>query len=74
MGLVPPPVPVVVVHGDRDDRVPVELARGYVAAARRAGASAHLVELPGVEHFGPIDPLSPAWPAVLAALTDLVPG
>lgn len=71
LGLVPPPVPVVVVHGDVDDRVPIELGRDYVAAALRAGASARLVELPGVEHFGLIDPLSPAWPAVLAALADL---
>jgi pimeloyl-ACP methyl ester carboxylesterase len=61
----------VVVHGDLDDRVPVELGRDYVTAALRAGASARLVELPGVEHFGLIDPLSPAWPAVLAALADL---
>ena len=69
--LVPPPVPVVVVHGDRDDRVPVALGRDYVAAARRVGAHARLVELPGVEHFGLIDPRSAAWPSVLAALADL---
>jgi hypothetical protein len=41
-----------------------------VAAARRAGGDARLVELPGVEHFALIDPLSPAWPAVLAALAE----
>jgi acetyl esterase/lipase len=69
--LLPPPVPVVVVHGDRDDRVPVEIGRDYVAAALRAGGDARLVELPGVEHFGLIDPLSTAWPSVLAALAEL---
>jgi acetyl esterase/lipase len=69
--LPPPPVPVVVVHGDRDDRVPVGIGRDYVAAARRAGGRVRLVELPGVEHFAVIDPLSAAWPAVLDALASL---
>jgi acetyl esterase/lipase len=69
--LLPPPVPVVVVHGDRDEQVPVGIGRDYVAAARRAGGDARLVELAGVEHFALIDPLSPAWPAVLAAFADL---
>jgi pimeloyl-ACP methyl ester carboxylesterase len=69
--LLPLPVPVVVVHGTLDDRVPVGIGRDYVAADRQAGGRARLVELPDVEHFGLIDPLSPAWPAVLAALDEL---
>jgi pimeloyl-ACP methyl ester carboxylesterase len=66
--LLPLPVPVVVVHGTLDLQVPVGIGRDYVAAARRAGTDARLVELAGVEHFGLIDPLSSAWPAVLAAV------
>jgi pimeloyl-ACP methyl ester carboxylesterase len=69
--LLPLPVPVVVVHGTLDDRVPVGIARDYVAATRAAGGRARLVELPAVEHFGVIDPRSPAWPAVLSALDEL---
>ena len=69
--LLPLPVPVVVVHGDLDRQVPVGIGRDYVAAARRAGTDARLVELAGAEHFGLIDPLSVAWPAVLAALDRL---
>jgi acetyl esterase/lipase len=61
--------PTVIVHGDHDDRVPIEVSRRY---ARTAGPACRLVELPGVEHFGVIDPLSPAWPAVLAALKALI--
>ncbi len=60
---LPLPVPAVLVHGTEDDRVPVEVSRRYATAA-----GVHLVELPGVEHFGVIDPLSRAWPAVLEAL------
>jgi acetyl esterase/lipase len=65
-----PAAPVVVVHGTLDDRVPVEVSRSYVAAMAAAGAGRRvtLVELPGVEHFGLIDPLSAAWPAVLGAV------
>lgn len=60
---VEPPVPTVLVHGDQDRQVPVELSRAYAARG-----DLRLVELPGVEHFGLIDPLASAWPAVLAAL------
>jgi acetyl esterase/lipase len=63
-------VPATIVHGDRDDRVPIEVSRAY---ADRTGGGVRLVELAGVEHFGVIDPLSSAWPAVLAALRDLAP-
>ena len=72
--LPPLPVPVVVVHGELDRQVPVGIGRDYVAGARRAGTGARLVELAGVEHFGLIDPLSSAWPAVLDALDSLAQG
>jgi acetyl esterase/lipase len=71
MQLPPPPVPVVLVHGLDDSVVPVDLSRRYASYARSAGADVRLVELPGVEHFGLIDPLSSAWPAVVAAAREL---
>lgn len=58
--LLPGTVPVTVVHGALDDRVPVDLSRTLPVD--------EYVELPDVEHFGLIDPLSTAWPAVLAAV------
>jgi acetyl esterase/lipase len=61
-----PDVPVVLVHGDDDDRVPVEMSRRYAAVT-----GARLVELPGADHFALIDPESAAWPAVLEALAGL---
>ncbi|MBX6722666.1 MAG: alpha/beta hydrolase, partial [Dactylosporangium sp.] len=61
-----PDAPTVLVHGTDDDRVPVDLSRGYAAQT-----GARLVELPGVEHFGVIDPESAAWPAVLGALSEI---
>lgn len=61
---------LVLVHGARDKIVPVEISRRF--AAREA--SSKLVELEGAGHFGLIDPLSSAWPHVLAALRSVAPG
>ncbi|MGC9667147.1 alpha/beta hydrolase family protein [Planosporangium sp. 12N6] len=71
MRLLPLTVPAVVVHGTADDRVPVEVGRSYVAAARAAGDDVTLVELPETEHFAVIDPRSAAWSSVLDALAAL---
>jgi acetyl esterase/lipase len=68
--LLPLGVPVTLVHGTEDDQVPIEMSRAYAARAARAGDSVTLAELPGVEHYGLIDPLSPAWPHVLTAITS----
>jgi acetyl esterase/lipase len=56
---------IVVLHGTDDDVVPVANSRGLHAAY----PFVRLQELDGVDHFGLIDPLSTAWPAVRAALT-----
>ena len=62
---LPPPEhtpPITILHGVEDDRVPVDLCRPLPGV--------RLVELPGVEHFGLIDPLSRAWPHVLHAIRE----
>jgi len=64
---LPLDVPAVLVHGSEDENVPVELSRAYVDAK----PNARLVELPGVDHFAVIDPLTRAWPFVLSALAEL---
>ncbi|MBM0257948.1 ABC transporter substrate-binding protein [Micromonospora sp. 4G55] len=70
-GLVPLRTRTVIVHGVQDQQVPVTISRGYLAAARAAGADVRLVELPKCEHFGLIDPESAAWPQVREALQSL---
>src|SRR5262245_45180159 len=64
-GLLPLGAPIALVHGDEDRQVPVAFSRDFAAAARAAGDQVSFGELPGVEHFGLIDPESTAWPAVL---------
>jgi acetyl esterase/lipase len=70
--LLPCGIPSVLVHGGDDPHVPIGLSRRYATEARAAGDRAKLVELPGTGHFEVIDPLSPAWPAVTAALATVL--
>jgi dipeptidyl aminopeptidase/acylaminoacyl peptidase len=59
---------VLLVHGDADDRVPVQLSRDYDAAATAAGDSCELLELAGADHFSIIDPRSTVWPRIASRL------
>ncbi len=59
--------PVTIVHGVVDDIVPLRQSQAYAAGHR----STTLVTLAGVGHFDLIDPLSSAWPEVLAAVDGL---
>jgi poly(3-hydroxybutyrate) depolymerase len=43
-------VPVMIVHGDADEAVPVDLARTWVATMKEIGMDHEYVELPGVTH------------------------
>jgi len=69
--LVPAGVPVRLVHGTGDDRVPWHMSLDYAVRARTSGATGVLaptcVLLPGTGHFELIDPLSAEWPQVVAA-------
>ncbi|HZN90533.1 MAG TPA: prolyl oligopeptidase family serine peptidase [Thermoleophilaceae bacterium] len=56
--------PHLLVHGDADDTVPVELGRRYAQRAADAGDDCELVVLPGCGHFEHLDPSTPAWAAV----------
>jgi acetyl esterase/lipase len=64
------PVPVVLIHGTKDEVVAVEMTRAYAA---RYGAE--LIELPDDGHMELIDFTSSAWPVVLDALArSVTPG
>ncbi|MFI1970096.1 hypothetical protein BLA24_18740 [Streptomyces cinnamoneus] len=69
MRLPPPRVPVTLVHGTRDEDVPVDLSRAYARAARAAGAAVELTVLEGAGHYEPITPGTPGCAAWAASLT-----
>ncbi|MDF1594608.1 MAG: type II 3-dehydroquinate dehydratase [Acidimicrobiia bacterium] len=63
--------PHLIVHGTKDDRVPISFAHSYVEAARRPGTKVELIEINGADHFDPIAPTGPAWAAVVERLATL---
>ncbi len=62
-------VPQLLVHGTRDDVVPLAQSRAYASAA---GAEVELVEVDGADHFDVIDPAHAAWLTVLERLPALL--
>jgi acetyl esterase/lipase len=66
--LLPVGVPLLLVHGDADQRVPVEMARRYAEAARAADDEVDLVIRPGDDHFVHLDVSSGAWADVVGWL------
>jgi acetyl esterase/lipase len=62
-----PDGPVAIVHGDRDDRVPLEISESYV----RARPGPRLVTVRGADHFALIDPLSQAWAVVVDEIRSI---
>ncbi len=71
MALLPADAEVLLVHGDADDRVPVQQSRDYLRAAAAAGGRCELLELAEVGHFALIDPRTEAWATVARRLDRL---
>lgn len=65
-------LPTVLIHGDADDKVPVELSRAYYQKAKNLGAVVDLVELPNVGHFELIDANNAAWQVVKDTVVQLL--
>jgi acetyl esterase/lipase len=73
MTTMPPTVPVRLLWGDQDDVVPAAVGDGYLSRARAAGADVTSEVIAGADHFALIDPTSPAFRTVLAAVHFLTP-
>ena len=70
--MVPLGVKQRVIHGDRDEEVPLSISREYVAAARKSGDDATLTEPAGAGHFELIDPRTAAWGVVRDTIEKLL--
>jgi acetyl esterase/lipase len=70
MRLLPPGMPVLLVHGSADRTVSIEFSRRYERAARASGAEVELVEIAGEDgaHRAHIDPRGVAWAAIASRL------
>ena len=70
--MLPLGVQQILIWGERDNFVPLALARRHVDAATRAGDRARLIVIPAIGHFESASPQSSAWPAVLGAIRSLL--
>jgi acetyl esterase/lipase len=70
--LLPLGVPQVLIHGTKDDNVPIEVSQAYVNAARAVNDQITYIELNGVDHFDVINPNSEAWAITTKELQQLV--
>jgi len=62
---LPVGVPLLLVHGERDDDVPVAISREFAAAAREAGDDCELVVIDDESHYEHLEPGSRCWDAVI---------
>jgi acetyl esterase/lipase len=67
---LPAGVPVRLIHGEKDDIVPIEIAERYEKAAKAAGDDARLARL-NSDHFDVVDPRSAIWPSVEQSVLEL---
>jgi len=70
--LLPLGVRQVLLSGALDEIVPAAYVSAYAEAARRAGDEVHLKLLADCGHYELVTPGSSAWPAVLAAVKELL--
>jgi len=72
--LLPLGIPQVLIHGSRDDLVPLSVSQEYTQKATLAGDRVTLIVLPEADHFALIDPTSAAWRITIAEIHKLQNG
>ena len=70
--LLPLETPMLLVHGDEDDRVPIRQSRDFAEAAREAGDEVEVAEFVGMGHFEVLDPKHESWTRTVAFLERML--
>jgi pimeloyl-ACP methyl ester carboxylesterase len=60
-----------IVHGTKDEDVPIDIARAYILARQNDPEPPSLLEIPDAGHMDLIDPESPAGSTVIDLITRL---
>lgn len=69
--LLPLGLPQILIHGIRDEHVPIQVSREYATAAWAAGDRVLLLEPEGVDHFAVIHPGTAVWAQTVQHLQEL---
>ena len=64
-------LPILLVHGDADEMIPVARTRSFAEAARQAGDQVEAVEFPGANHMAVADTRTAGWEATVGWLGEL---
>jgi acetyl esterase/lipase len=70
--LMPPAVPVHLVHGREDPIVPLSQSLVYVNNVNRSGGSASETLVDGAGHFDPVAPFTDAWAQARSVMLDML--
>ncbi len=70
--MLPLGVPQVLIHGTRDENVPLQVSKSYAKAAVAVNDPVTYIELAGIDHFDVIDPHSNAWSITIEQLQKLI--
>ena len=69
MKVAAPKVPLYIIQGSADDRVPFELTQGYIRHCKAGGSVVTFFPLENVGHFEFTEPEGATWEALLKALS-----
>lgn len=72
LAMVPPRAPQFVMHGQKDEHVPIELSQRYAEATMRMGGVATMLSIPNADHFDVVDPESSVWAEVASTVRALL--
>lgn len=70
--LLPLGVKTILVHGDSDTKVPIEMSEAYNSRAHANGDDVQLIEIPDATHFELTDENSQAWQTTKEAILQII--
>ncbi len=70
--LLPLQVPQILIHGTKDDRVPLIISQVYQQKATDAGNAVRLIKIPGADHFVLIEANSAVWATTVGEIRRLL--
>lgn len=65
-----PEIPTIFIHGELDERVPLDLTESYCEKARQEGRPIELIKLAGTSHFQMMEIPSETYSAILQSLIE----
>jgi len=66
-----PRIPMIIIHGETDARVPISTSIDYLEKAKQSGLEIELIKLENVGHFDLIDPANTSFNSILKSLERL---